>query len=157
MVLLCQNQDGDDQSTPRQGIEDKLMEEYRRSSYFTQTRQELGELLSFSGNWHYSNEFHLMSPFSERIRNDNVRKNTTPLRTITYNTSFLTQFRWVLKRTFLNLMLNPQTSIAQVFTSPSLSLQKRETKEDDMTTLLGRIQEKMHGTVVTINVNLILI
>lgn len=62
-----------------------------------------------------------MSPFSERIRNDNVRKNTTPLRTITYNTSFLTQFRWVLKRTFLNLMLNPQTSIAQVFTSPSLS------------------------------------
>ncbi|MEQ2186659.1 hypothetical protein GOODEAATRI_030822, partial [Goodea atripinnis] len=34
-------------------------------------------------------------------------------RTITYNTSFLTQFKWVLKRTFRNLMLNPQTSVAQ--------------------------------------------
>lgn len=66
-----------------------------------------------------------MSPFSERIKNDNIGKNTKPLRTITYNTSFLTQFRWVLKRTFLNLMLNPQTSIAQVFTSPSLSLKKK--------------------------------
>uniref|UniRef100_A0A665T8X1 ATP-binding cassette, sub-family G (WHITE), member 2a n=1 Tax=Echeneis naucrates TaxID=173247 RepID=A0A665T8X1_ECHNA len=36
--------------------------------------------------------------------------------TITYNTGFLTQFRWVLKRTFRNLMLNPQTSVAQVRT-----------------------------------------
>lgn len=91
--------DGDNQSTPRQGIEDKLMEEYRRSSYFTQTQQEL-----------------------ERIRNDNIRKNSKPLRTITYNTSFLTQFRWVLKRTFLNLMLNPQTSIAQVVVTLFLAL-----------------------------------
>uniref|UniRef100_A0AAX7UVQ7 ABC transporter domain-containing protein n=1 Tax=Astatotilapia calliptera TaxID=8154 RepID=A0AAX7UVQ7_ASTCA len=39
---------------------------------------------------------------------------TTPFRTITYTTGFLTQFRWVLKRTFRNLILNPQTSIAQV-------------------------------------------
>uniref|UniRef100_A0A8C7FYN5 Broad substrate specificity ATP-binding cassette transporter ABCG2-like n=1 Tax=Oncorhynchus kisutch TaxID=8019 RepID=A0A8C7FYN5_ONCKI len=40
----------------------------------------------------------------------------TPSRTITYNTSFSTQFRWVLKRTFTNLILNPQTSFAQVLT-----------------------------------------
>uniref|UniRef100_A0AAX7UCR8 ABC transporter domain-containing protein n=1 Tax=Astatotilapia calliptera TaxID=8154 RepID=A0AAX7UCR8_ASTCA len=39
---------------------------------------------------------------------------TTPFRTITYTTGFFTQFRWVLKRTFRNLILNPQTSIAQV-------------------------------------------
>uniref|UniRef100_A0A673W130 ATP-binding cassette, sub-family G (WHITE), member 2a n=1 Tax=Salmo trutta TaxID=8032 RepID=A0A673W130_SALTR len=38
----------------------------------------------------------------------------TPSRTITYNTSFSTQFRWVLKRTFTNLILNPQTSFAQI-------------------------------------------
>uniref|UniRef100_A0A7N6FKV8 ABC transporter domain-containing protein n=1 Tax=Anabas testudineus TaxID=64144 RepID=A0A7N6FKV8_ANATE len=44
---------------------------------------------------------------------------TAPSRTITYNTSFLTQFRWVLKRTFKNIMLNPQTSIAQCFSSLS--------------------------------------
>ncbi|CAG14029.1 unnamed protein product, partial [Tetraodon nigroviridis] len=53
-----------------------------------------------------------------KIRNVKVRKGLTPSRTITYNTSFLTQFRWVLKRTFRNLMLNPQTSVAQVLTSP---------------------------------------
>lgn len=39
-----------------------------------------------------------------------------PSRTITYNTGFLTQFRWVLKRTFKNILLNPQTSVAQVGT-----------------------------------------
>uniref|UniRef100_A0A7N6BQ68 ABC transporter domain-containing protein n=1 Tax=Anabas testudineus TaxID=64144 RepID=A0A7N6BQ68_ANATE len=42
--------------------------------------------------------------------------------TITYNTSFLTQFRWVLKRTFKNIMLNPQTSIAQVAVTLFLAL-----------------------------------
>uniref|UniRef100_A0A674NRJ1 ATP-binding cassette, sub-family G (WHITE), member 2a n=1 Tax=Takifugu rubripes TaxID=31033 RepID=A0A674NRJ1_TAKRU len=45
---------------------------------------------------------------------DSVLKRTAPSRTITYNTSFLTQFKWVLKRTFRNLMLNPQTSVAQI-------------------------------------------
>uniref|UniRef100_A0A674N644 ATP-binding cassette, sub-family G (WHITE), member 2a n=1 Tax=Takifugu rubripes TaxID=31033 RepID=A0A674N644_TAKRU len=56
------------------------------------------------------------------IIKDKDRKRTAPSRTITYNTSFLTQFKWVLKRTFRNLMLNPQTSVAQVNTSQSLSL-----------------------------------
>uniref|UniRef100_A0A7N8XET3 Broad substrate specificity ATP-binding cassette transporter ABCG2-like n=1 Tax=Mastacembelus armatus TaxID=205130 RepID=A0A7N8XET3_9TELE len=45
-----------------------------------------------------------------------------PSRTITYNTSFLTQFRWVLKRTFRNIMLNPQTSVAQVAVTLFLAL-----------------------------------
>uniref|UniRef100_A0A8C9ZTE0 ATP-binding cassette, sub-family G (WHITE), member 2a n=1 Tax=Sander lucioperca TaxID=283035 RepID=A0A8C9ZTE0_SANLU len=43
-------------------------------------------------------------------------------RTITYNTGFLTQFRWVLKRTFRNLMLNPQTSFAQIAVTLFLAL-----------------------------------
>uniref|UniRef100_A0A671UQQ7 ATP-binding cassette, sub-family G (WHITE), member 2a n=1 Tax=Sparus aurata TaxID=8175 RepID=A0A671UQQ7_SPAAU len=47
---------------------------------------------------------------------------TRPSRTITYNTSFLTQFKWVLKRTFRNLMLNPQTSVAQVAVTLFLAL-----------------------------------
>uniref|UniRef100_A0AAQ5YYI5 ABC transporter domain-containing protein n=1 Tax=Amphiprion ocellaris TaxID=80972 RepID=A0AAQ5YYI5_AMPOC len=47
---------------------------------------------------------------------------TVRSRTITYNTSFLTQFRWVLKRTFRNLMLNPQTSVAQLAVTLFLAL-----------------------------------
>uniref|UniRef100_A0AAX7UF96 ABC transporter domain-containing protein n=1 Tax=Astatotilapia calliptera TaxID=8154 RepID=A0AAX7UF96_ASTCA len=47
---------------------------------------------------------------------------TTPFRTITYTTGFFTQFRWVLKRTFRNLILNPQTSIAQVSLSVTILL-----------------------------------
>uniref|UniRef100_A0A8C2XA83 ATP-binding cassette, sub-family G (WHITE), member 2a n=1 Tax=Cyclopterus lumpus TaxID=8103 RepID=A0A8C2XA83_CYCLU len=47
---------------------------------------------------------------------------TAPSRTITYNTGFLTQFRWVLKRTFRNLMLNPQTSVAQIAVTLFLAL-----------------------------------
>uniref|UniRef100_A0AAX7TTG0 ABC transporter domain-containing protein n=1 Tax=Astatotilapia calliptera TaxID=8154 RepID=A0AAX7TTG0_ASTCA len=47
---------------------------------------------------------------------------TTPFRTITYTTGFFTQFRWVLKRTFRNLILNPQTSIAQVAVTILLAL-----------------------------------
>uniref|UniRef100_A0A667ZXQ8 Broad substrate specificity ATP-binding cassette transporter ABCG2 n=1 Tax=Myripristis murdjan TaxID=586833 RepID=A0A667ZXQ8_9TELE len=43
-------------------------------------------------------------------------------RTITYNSSFFHQLRWVLKRTFQNLMLNPQTSVAQVGVNIFLAL-----------------------------------
>lgn len=89
----------DSVSMSRRGIEDKLVEEYRNCSYFKQTKAEL-----------------------ERIV---VGKPTTTAprsRTITYNTGFFTQFRWVLKRTFRNLMLNPQTSIAQVAVTLFLAL-----------------------------------
>ena len=116
MVLLCQNQDPDDQSTSRKGTEDKLVEEYRKSFYFSQTQRELGELLpSVERNhiWIHLIWGHLLC-VSEKMTNDNVRTSAVQSRTITYNTSFLTQFRWVLKRTFRNLLLNPQTSIAQV-------------------------------------------
>uniref|UniRef100_A0A8C7G0F2 Broad substrate specificity ATP-binding cassette transporter ABCG2-like n=1 Tax=Oncorhynchus kisutch TaxID=8019 RepID=A0A8C7G0F2_ONCKI len=74
-----------------QNIEDHLVQEYRGSQYYGETKAQL-----------------------ERITMNRDVK--TPSRTITYNTSFSTQFRWVLKRTFTNLILNPQTSFAQVLT-----------------------------------------
>lgn len=58
----------------------------------------------------------LLLSVPERIIEGRQRTTTAPSRTITYNTGFLTQFRWVLKRTFRNLLLNPQTSVAQVST-----------------------------------------
>uniref|UniRef100_A0A673C1Y3 ATP-binding cassette sub-family G member 2-like n=1 Tax=Sphaeramia orbicularis TaxID=375764 RepID=A0A673C1Y3_9TELE len=85
------------ESPSKQGIEDKLVQEYRLSSYYTQTKEQLG-------------------------RQNPLTTTFVPSRTITYSTSFLTQFRWVLKRTFQNLMLNPQTSIAQVAVTIFLAL-----------------------------------
>uniref|UniRef100_A0A8C6KAY5 ATP-binding cassette, sub-family G (WHITE), member 2a n=1 Tax=Nothobranchius furzeri TaxID=105023 RepID=A0A8C6KAY5_NOTFU len=58
---------------------------------------------------------------SERLQGKQTAK-FSPSRTITYNTGFLTQFKWVLKRTFRNLILNPQTSIAQVAVTLFLAL-----------------------------------
>uniref|UniRef100_A0A3P8U467 ATP-binding cassette, sub-family G (WHITE), member 2a n=1 Tax=Amphiprion percula TaxID=161767 RepID=A0A3P8U467_AMPPE len=90
--------DPDSISMSRRGIEDKLVEEYRSCSYFNQTKAELERII------------------------EGKPTTTVRSRTITYNTSFLTQFRWVLKRTFRNLMLNPQTSVAQVAVTLFLAL-----------------------------------
>uniref|UniRef100_A0A8C4GJ82 ABC transporter domain-containing protein n=1 Tax=Dicentrarchus labrax TaxID=13489 RepID=A0A8C4GJ82_DICLA len=98
-VALNSLDNSDSVSLSRRGIEDKLVEEYRNCSYYKQTKAEL-----------------------ESIIQGKPTTTTTPSRTITYNTSFLTQFRWVLKRTFRNLMLNPQTSIAQVAVTLFLAL-----------------------------------
>lgn len=92
-------EDPESVTTSRRGIEDKLVEEYRSCTYFNQTKAEL-----------------------ERIMRGKQTTTTAPSRTITYNTGFLTQFRWVLKRTFRNLMLNPQTSIAQMGVTLFLAL-----------------------------------
>lgn len=83
----------------KQGIEEKLVEEYKCCNYYKQTKAEL-----------------------ERIVSGKQSSPTVRSRTITYNTSFCTQFRWVLKRTFRNLMLNPQTSIAQVAVTAFLAI-----------------------------------
>ncbi|KAG7215208.1 hypothetical protein INR49_022707 [Caranx melampygus] len=91
--------DSDAVTMSRRGIEEKLVEEYRNCHYYKQTKAEL-----------------------ERIIQGKQTTTTKPSRTITYNTSFLTQFRWVLKRTFRNLMLNPQTSVAQVAVTMFLAL-----------------------------------
>uniref|UniRef100_A0A671PH83 ATP-binding cassette sub-family G member 2-like n=1 Tax=Sinocyclocheilus anshuiensis TaxID=1608454 RepID=A0A671PH83_9TELE len=73
------------------GIEDRLVEEYKNSSSYKQTKSEL-----------------------ERIVQGQDYSTRPKSRTITYSTSFCHQFNWVLRRTFRNLMLNPQTSFAQI-------------------------------------------
>ncbi|XP_051955907.1 broad substrate specificity ATP-binding cassette transporter ABCG2-like isoform X2 [Xyrauchen texanus] len=78
-------------SSSLKGIEDRLLEEYKKSPDYKQTQSEL-----------------------ERIVQGQDYSIRTKSRTITYNTSFCHQFKWVLKRTFRNLMLNPQTSFAQI-------------------------------------------
>ncbi|XP_061816788.1 broad substrate specificity ATP-binding cassette transporter ABCG2-like isoform X2 [Nerophis lumbriciformis] len=92
-------EDSDSVLKSRQVIEDKLVDEYRSSSFFKQTKADL-----------------------EKIVHGKPTRSYTPTRTITYNTSFVTQFRWVLKRTFHNLLLNPQTSIAQFAVTLFLAL-----------------------------------
>ncbi|XP_051919262.1 broad substrate specificity ATP-binding cassette transporter ABCG2 [Hippocampus zosterae] len=98
-AIAVDGEDADSVLKSRQGIEDKLVEEYRTCSDFKRTKAEL-----------------------ERIIQGKKTSQSTPSRTITYNTGFLTQFRWVLKRTFRNLLLNPQTSIAQVAVTLFLAL-----------------------------------
>uniref|UniRef100_A0A671WBZ3 Broad substrate specificity ATP-binding cassette transporter ABCG2 n=1 Tax=Sparus aurata TaxID=8175 RepID=A0A671WBZ3_SPAAU len=83
----------------RQSIEGRLVEEYRNSSYSSDTRAELDRIVQ--------EKECILCPKS---------------RTITYNSSFFHQLRWVLKRTFQNLMLNPQTSVAQLGVNIFLAL-----------------------------------
>uniref|UniRef100_A0A672L1E9 ATP-binding cassette sub-family G member 2-like n=1 Tax=Sinocyclocheilus grahami TaxID=75366 RepID=A0A672L1E9_SINGR len=78
-------------SSSLKGIEDRLVEEYKNSSSYKQTKSEL-----------------------ERIVQGQDYSTRPKSRTITYSTSFCHQFNWVLRRTFKNLMLNPQTSFAQI-------------------------------------------
>lgn len=68
------------------------MEEYKRSNYAQETKAEL-----------------------ERIMRGKEYSTKLKTRTITYNCGFFHQLHWVVKRTLRNLMLNPQTSIAQVW------------------------------------------
>ncbi|KAM6939774.1 broad substrate specificity ATP-binding cassette transporter ABCG2d [Xenentodon cancila] len=83
----------------RKNVEEHLVEEYRNSSYSSNTQTEL-----------------------KRIIHNKECVSQTKSRTITYNTSFLHQLRWVLQRTFQNLMLMPQTSVAQVAVNIFLAL-----------------------------------
>lgn len=93
IFLLCPWPDlvFEELSSSRHSIEERLVEEYKNSSYSSDTRAEL-----------------------DRIVQDKQCFSCSAPRTITYNSSFFHQLRWVLKRTFQNLMLNPQTSVAQV-------------------------------------------
>ncbi|XP_015253972.1 PREDICTED: ATP-binding cassette sub-family G member 2-like [Cyprinodon variegatus] len=92
-------QDDESVSKTRKGIEDKLVEEYRNCEHYKQTKDEL-----------------------ERILQGKPVRKGSRFRTITYNTNFFTQFRWVLKRTYRNLVLNPQTSFAQLAVTLFLAL-----------------------------------
>lgn len=79
-------------SSSRQSVEERLVEEYRNSSYCNDTLALL-----------------------QRIALDKRHSPPPPAsRTVAYHSSFGHQLRWVLRRTFQNLLLNPQTSVAQV-------------------------------------------
>uniref|UniRef100_A0AAR2LYE4 ABC transporter domain-containing protein n=1 Tax=Pygocentrus nattereri TaxID=42514 RepID=A0AAR2LYE4_PYGNA len=86
-------------TSSRQNIEQRLVEEYKTWSYYRETKEELEKIM--------------------QGRNYSEKPKT---RTITYKTSFNHQFKWVLKRTFRNLMLNPQTSFAQIGVTLFLAL-----------------------------------
>lgn len=92
LLCACPDLDFEELSSSRQSIEERLVDEFRNSSYSSDTRAEL-----------------------DRIVHDKECISCSKSRTITYNSSFFHQLRWVLKRTFQNLMLNPQTSVAQVY------------------------------------------
>ncbi|KAK5875484.1 hypothetical protein CesoFtcFv8_026563 [Champsocephalus esox] len=99
LALNSKEEDSDVSSSSMHGIEDKLVQEYRKSSQYRETRAEL-----------------------ERITEGKKSSSSSRSRTITYKTGFFTQFRWVLKRTFQNLLLNPQTSVAQIAVTLFLAL-----------------------------------
>lgn len=75
----------------QQCIEDQLVDKYNNCSYARAIKAEL-----------------------ERIIRGKDNSIGAKCHTITYNSTFFHQLHWVLWRTFWNLMLNPQTSVAQV-------------------------------------------
>ncbi|XP_062411432.1 broad substrate specificity ATP-binding cassette transporter ABCG2d [Sardina pilchardus] len=89
----------EEEGTSRQSIEDRLVEEYQNCSYARDTKAEL-----------------------DRITQGRDYRTVHKARTVTYNSSFFHQLKWVLKRTFRNLMLNPQTSVAQLGVTIFLAL-----------------------------------
>nr|XP_055060493.1 broad substrate specificity ATP-binding cassette transporter ABCG2d [Misgurnus anguillicaudatus] len=76
----------------QQCIEDLLVEKYKTCSYARGIKAELEHIIQTKDN-------NIIRPKCDSI---------------TYNSSFLQQLYWVLWRTFWNLMLNPQTSVAQL-------------------------------------------
>ncbi|OWK06994.1 ABCG2 [Cervus elaphus hippelaphus] len=78
---------------------EKLAEFYVNSSFFKETKVELDK---FSGS--------------------QKRKKLSSYKEITYATSFCHQLRWISKRSFKNLLGNPQASIAQIIVTVILGL-----------------------------------
>ncbi|XP_051983209.1 broad substrate specificity ATP-binding cassette transporter ABCG2d [Xyrauchen texanus] len=76
----------------QQCMEDQLVEKYTNCSYAQGLKSELGRIIHAKDN----------------------KMNRAKCHLITYNSSFLHQLHWVSWRTFWNLMLNPQTSVAQL-------------------------------------------
>ncbi|XP_060103055.1 broad substrate specificity ATP-binding cassette transporter ABCG2-like [Heteronotia binoei] len=79
-------------------LAERLAEEYSNSAYYQETKAEL-----------------------EKLSLGSQRK-TAAFREITYSTSFFHQLKWVSKRTFKNLIGNPQASIAQLCVTVFLGL-----------------------------------
>ncbi|KAL8206726.1 UNVERIFIED_CONTAM: ATP-binding cassette sub- G member 2 [Gekko kuhli] len=79
-------------------LAERLAEEYSKSAYYQETKAELEKLSSGS------------------------QRKTVAFREITYSTSFFHQLKWVSKRTFRNLIGNPQASVAQLCVTIFLGL-----------------------------------
>ncbi|KFW94868.1 ATP-binding cassette sub-family G member 2, partial [Phalacrocorax carbo] len=80
-------------------LAEKLAEKYSHSAYYQETKAIL-----------------------ENISLGNKKKTKAVFRQITYANSFLHQLKWVSKRTFKNLVGNPQASIAQLCVTAFLGL-----------------------------------
>ncbi|KAM9792334.1 broad substrate specificity ATP-binding cassette transporter ABCG2d [Neosynchiropus ocellatus] len=91
--LECENQ-----KSSRQNIVRHLLEGYKNSSYCRDVQSELERIVQAQAS-----PFHTAFSFE-------------------YNNSFFHQLRWVLKRTFQNLLLDAQTSVSQVVVHIFLAL-----------------------------------
>ncbi|NWQ64175.1 ABCG2 protein, partial [Neopipo cinnamomea] len=80
-------------------LAEHLAEKYSSSTYYQETKAQL-----------------------ENISLGNKKKTKAVFRQITYANSFLHQLKWVSRRTFKNLIGNPQASIAQVCVTALLGL-----------------------------------
>ncbi|XP_037991517.1 broad substrate specificity ATP-binding cassette transporter ABCG2 isoform X1 [Motacilla alba alba] len=80
-------------------LAEQLAEKYSNSAYYRETKAHL-----------------------ESISSGNKKKTKELLRQITYANSFLHQLKWVSRRTFKNLIGNPQASIAQLCITAFLGL-----------------------------------
>ncbi|NWI45840.1 ABCG2 protein, partial [Picathartes gymnocephalus] len=80
-------------------LAEQLAEKYSNSAYYRETKAHL-----------------------ESISSGNKKKTKGVFRQITYANSFLHQLKWVSKRTFKNMIGNPQASIAQVCVTAFLGL-----------------------------------
>ncbi|NWV06110.1 ABCG2 protein, partial [Ptilonorhynchus violaceus] len=80
-------------------LAEQLAEKYSNSSYYRETKACL-----------------------ENISSGNKKKTKGVFRQITYANSFLHQLKWVSRRTFKNMIGNPQASIAQVCVTALLGL-----------------------------------
>ncbi|NXL99197.1 ABCG2 protein, partial [Tyrannus savana] len=80
-------------------LAEQLAEKYSSSTYYQETKAQL-----------------------ENLSLGNKKKTKSVFRQITYANSFLHQLKWVSRRTFKNLIGNPQASIAQVCVTAFLGL-----------------------------------
>ncbi|XP_072351365.1 broad substrate specificity ATP-binding cassette transporter ABCG2 isoform X1 [Scyliorhinus torazame] len=80
-------------------VAENLADEFSRSTYYSEMMSEL-----------------------EKESQGKPRDSVTIFRTITYTTSFCHQLKWVTKRSLINLLRNPQASVAQVVVTLILGL-----------------------------------
>lgn len=91
VFLIFSAESPEERSEYNKTVAEQLAEKYSNSSYYRETKAHL-----------------------ESISSGNKMKTKGIFRQITYANSFLHQLKWVSKRTFKNLIGNPQASIAQV-------------------------------------------